>query len=376
MSRILVTGGAGFIGSHLSRALLDEGHEVRVLDRLERPSHADDLPRRLDPRAEFLHGDVADPRALDAALDGIDLIFHLAASGGYTRHVAAYLESNSLATARLLERIRDRRLPVARIVVASSMAVYGEGAARCPRHGRVHPGPRQLERLESGRFEPLCPVCAGEVAAEATDEGVAVAPERPYSISKFDQERLVLCLAPEIGVDAAALRYFVTYGPGQSLTNPYTGVISIFASRVAQGLPPVVYEDGRQSRDFIHVDDLVAAHLVLLREPRLGGRVFNVGTGRATRLIDLAHAVCRALQGSVEPSVPGRFRLGDVRHIHADPRALESLGWKARIDLEEGLRRFAGWFTGERRSPDRFADAEEGLRGSGLVRGVKGDPSA
>lgn len=368
MSVVLVTGGAGFIGCHLSRALLDAGYTVRVLDTLERPGHTSDEPTRLDRRASFLRGDVRSTPDLITALRDVEIVFHLAATGGYTDRIGAYIDANSLGTARLLEAIRDGRGRVAKMVVASSVAVYGEGAGRCARHGVVHPGARPLGRLDHGLFEPICPECDAEVVSIATPESLSVAPERPYSITKFDQERLVLSIAPELGIDAAALRYFVTYGPGQSLTNPYTGVISIFANLLRRGQTPIVFEDGRQTRDFVFVSDLIAAHMRLLEQPRLDGRVFNVGVGRPVSLLEVANAVAAALHLDVEATCPGSYRLGDVRHIFADTGRLRALGWEPRVTLADGIAEFVTWLREQGASDASFAAAVSSLRDHGLIR--------
>jgi len=368
VSRILVTGGAGFIGCHLVRALLDHDHQVRVLDSLEPPSHVPGVAPPLDPRADFIHGDVREPADVRSALDGVDTICHLAATGGYTAAVSRYIESNALGTARMLEVIRDERLPIRRLLVASSMAVYGEGSGQCPTHGRVAPGQRSPAQLDAGQFEPLCPRCAAPVVSLATDEDHPVRPERPYSITKFSQERLVLSLAPELDIDAAALRYFLTFGPGQSPLNPYTGVRSIFATRALRGQPPVVYEDGAQTRDFLYVSDLVDAHLLMLDGRALGGRLYNVGGGRPTELRTVARSVVEAVGREIEPELPGRYRLGDVRHIHADTTRIQALGWRPRVSLDDGIQRFVDWFREIAPPEEPFSSAERGLRERGLVR--------
>jgi len=372
MSKVLVTGGAGFIGSHLTDKLLERGLAVRVLDALERPTHTSDTPLNLDPRAEFLRGEVGDEQLLERALDDVEVIFHLAATGGFRAGVSRYVERNSLHTARLIDVLAARRERPRRIIVASSVAVYGEGAYRCPDDGEVQVAARRAADLTRGRFEPRCPRCGGEVSLEPTRETRGVSPERPYSLSKYDQERIVLNAADELGVEAVALRYFVTFGPRQALTNPYTGVLSLFANRIRHGLAPVVYEDGMQSRDFVDVDDLVAAHLLVLDAKQIPHRVMNVGSGRATTLEGLAREVARALGSNIKPEVPGRFRLGDVRHITADISRIAGLGYRPKLSLRQGVERYVAWLSSQPEVPDGFADAEREVAASGLLGEVHG----
>lgn len=370
MSLVLVTGGAGFIGSHLVDRLLARGDEVRVLDCLERPTHPSDEPAHLDPRAVFLKGEVGDTALLARALDGVEVIFHLAATGGYRPGAVRYFEMNSLQTGRLVDVLATRQHSVRRFVVASSVAVYGEGAYRCPEHGVVDVPGRSQQRLEQGAWETPCPACARDLVPVPTPESKAVSPERPYSVSKYDQERTVLNASQELGVEAVALRYFVTYGPRQALTNPYTGVMSLFANRIRNGAVPVLYEDGRQTRDFIYVSDLVDAHIAVLEADRLTYPVMNVGTGHGTTVEALAREVGAALSVDIDPRVPRCFRLGDVRHIVADTSRIATLGFQAKVGLHEGVRRFIRWFQEQPPVSDRFVHAEREAREGGLVRDV------
>ena len=312
--KVLVTGGAGLIGSHTVDQLLARGHEVRIYDSLELPTHAAGKPSYLPSEAEFVHADVRDTDALRSALEGMDAVIHLAATGGFTPRIADYVEVNSLATARMLEMIRDERLPIRKIVVASSIAVYGEGAYRDP-DGRVFfPGLRALDALEASRWEMTD--ADGRVAEPVpTPEDASVDPASAYAISKYDQERLTLQLGRDTGIPCVALRYFVTYGPRQSVHNPYTGVCTIFATRIANGQPIVIYEDGRQSRDFVYVGDVAGANVHVLESDEANGQVLNVGSGKGTPLTELASTLQRVLGQEAVVEVPGAFRPADAQGL-------------------------------------------------------------
>jgi dTDP-L-rhamnose 4-epimerase len=270
-----------------------------------------------------------------------------------------------------VDSLAARRHSVKRLIVASSVAIYGEGAYRCREHGPIRVSGRRPADLAAGRWEPTCPRCGADLESVATHEDCAPDPTRPYALSKYDQERLVLNAAREMGVQAAALRFFVTYGPRQALSNPYTGVISVFANRIRNGSPPVLYEDGLQTRDFIFVDDLVTALLTVLDAANLEHQVFNVGSGTASTVAALAESVARALGSDAPPHLPGRFRIGDVRHILADTTRLAGLGFKARVSLEEGVRRYMEWFHEQPAVEDRFPQAEQEADADGLIGEVR-----
>ena len=371
--KILVTGGAGFIGSAIVDQLLTAGHQVRIVDCLEEPTHPGGRPpAHLPAAAEFIRGDAGDPRVIGPALEGIDVLMHEAATGGFTPHLARYLERNSLGTARLLETILQT--PGARlrqIIVASSIAVYGEGTYRCAAHGVIAPALRPPDQLARGRWEVECPQGDGALAPLPTDETTRACPETAYGISKYDQERLCLLFGRHHGIPVTALRYFVTYGPRQSPTNPYTGVCSIFATRLLNRQAPILYEDGQQSRDFIFVDDVARANLLVLSNPKSYGRVFNVGTGRATTIRALAQGVAAALGVPGDPQLHGEFRMGEVRHMVADVAQLAQLGFAPQVPLEEGLQRYARWVRTQGTLADAFAAAERHLKAAGVVQGAR-----
>jgi dTDP-L-rhamnose 4-epimerase len=369
--RVLVTGGAGLIGSHTVDQLLRAGRAVRVFDNLELPTHPSRRPVNVSKEAEFLLGDMRDPDMLGKALQGVNAVVHLAATGGFTARIADYMASNSLGTAHLLEIIRSTRLPLEKVVVASSIAVYGEGKYRCPRHGEVFPGLRGVAQMERREWEVQCPRCGAPLAPLPTDEDTPVEPSTPYAISKYDQERLVLTFGRQTKIPAVALRYFVTYGPRQSVHNPYTGVASIFSARILGGLPVLLYEDGNQTRDFVFVEDVARANLFALTDPRVGSGVFNVGTARATTVRALAEMLQECLQKEARIEVPGRFRPGDVRHMTADGSRLERLGFRPERSVREGLQKYVDWLQEQGPLPDSFATAEGELFDAGVIRSAE-----
>jgi len=341
---ILVTGGAGFIGSHVVAALLDDGREVRILDSLLPAAHAAGRPR-IDPRAEFIHGDVGDPDALRNALQGIDHVSHQAAMVGLGSDfgdVADYVRQNDLATAVLLRTLAGEafRGP---LVLASSMVVYGEGAYRCPEHGRTPAPPRTAADLAAGRFDPLCPDCARPLDPQAIGESARLDPRNVYAATKVHQEHLCFAFARETGVRVTALRYHNVYGPRMPRDTPYAGVASIFRSELAAGRPPRVFEDGRQLRDFVHVRDVARANVLALTTDDLPTRAFNIASGRPRTVGEMAGALARETgAGVLSPVTTGEYRLGDVRHVFASPaRAAAELGFEAVEDFELGMREFA-----------------------------------
>ena len=341
MVRLLVTGGAGFIGSAIVRQALDLGHEVVVLDALLPAVHADGWPDHLDPRAERVHADV---RTLDdAVLDGVDAVCHQAAMVGLgidLDDLPAYVSHNELGTAVLLAAMARRGVP--RLVLASSMVVYGEGGYRCPEHGPVRPGPRTVADLDAGRFEPPCPECGAPLAMRTVDESAPLDPRNGYAASKTAQEHLAASWARATGGSAVALRYHNVYGPHLPQGTPYAGVASLFRSALARGEAPQVYEDGGQRRDFVHVDDVARANLLALGHDVPGRLVaFNVASGAPHTVGEMA-AVLAAAYGGPAPVVTGQYRLGDVRHVVASPaRALDDLGFRAQVPFDEGMRAFA-----------------------------------
>lgn len=368
---VLITGGAGFIGSHLADELLAAGYRVRLFDALIEQVHGPGRtpPAYLDPEAELVIGDQRDPAAVRTVLAGVDAVVHLAAAVGVGQsmyQVARYTSVNNLGTAVLLETLIDR--PLRRLVVASSMSVYGEGLYT-DQQGAAHlVGERPADALRRGRWEPEGPEGL-LLTPRPTPEEKPALPSSVYALSKLDQERLCLMLGAAYAIPTVALRFFNAYGPRQSLSNPYTGVLSIFASRLLNGRAPVIFEDGHQRRDFVSVHDIARACRLALERPEAPGHAINVGSGHAISIREVAERLARVLgRTELEPEVPGHYRVGDIRHCFADlTRARELLGYRPQVGLEAGIEELAEWLDGQS-SFDRVETARAELMSRGLVQ--------
>jgi dTDP-L-rhamnose 4-epimerase len=363
-----VTGGAGLIGSHIVDAALAAGWEVRILDNLQRQTHRHGKPDWVPRQAEFIQGDIRHRRTWERALDGIDVVFHQAAYGGYMPEIAKFIASNGVGTALMLETIRDKNLPVRKVIVASSQAVYNEGAYCCREHGRFYGETRPIAQLERGDWDVHCPRCGLAATPTPTDEEAPTGGENVYAISKLIQERLVLSWGRATGIPVVALRYSCTFGPRQSLFNPYTGVIAIFCTRLVNDLPPVVYEDGRQCRDLIYVEDVARANLHVAEDPRADGQVFNVGTGQAATIGDLARLLAERLGKPIAPTIPGEFRPGEMRALISDASRLRALGFAPRTELSTGIDRYLDWVRGQGPIAEYFAAAARQLQRRRVVK--------
>jgi dTDP-L-rhamnose 4-epimerase len=363
MEHVLVTGGAGFIGSHLVDELLREGRRVRVLDSLVEQVHGESQrPDYLAADAELIAGDVRNPEVMRGALEGVESVVHLAARVGVGQSMyepAEYAAVNTAGTGVLLEALLDH--PVRKLVVASSMSVYGEGA--------YEPAPateRTREQLERGDWEPRGPN-GEELRPVPTPESKQPSLASIYALTKYDQERMCLLYGAAYGVPTLALRFFNVYGPHQALSNPYTGALAIFAARLLNDRAPVVYEDGAQRRDFVNVADVARACRLALERDGADGQAVNVGSGRSASVLEIAATLARLLDKQIEPDVPGKFRAGDIRHCFADvSRAREALGFEAEVPFEQGLTALAEWLEGQA-ATDRFDEAAAELDRRGLT---------
>ena len=365
---VLVTGGAGLIGSHIVDVLLEQGRSVRILDNLDAQTHPNGRPPWIPAEAEFVEGDVRDRDLLARALRGVDEVFHQAAFGGFTTEISTYYDANATGTSRIFEILAEGKSSVRKVVAASSQAIYGEGTYRCSVHGEVQPGMRTIERLLEQQWEPRCPLCDEEITPELTAEDARWNGETPYAVSKLAEERTVIGMGKRLGIPTVALRYAVTFGPRQSVFNPYTGIVSIFSTLLLNDMVPVVYEDGQQTRDFIFVEDIARANLLVMEDDRADGLVFNVGRGEAVTVVELIERLAGAYGREPVYRLSREFRPGDVRHLVHQSAALRGLGWRPLTTLEDGLTRVANWIRAQGALVDYFSDALERLRAQGVVR--------
>lgn len=370
--RVLVTGGAGFVGSHLVDALLARGHAVRVLDCLIPQVHpTGEIPNYLSRDAEFVRGDVRDLDAVVRALRGVEAVFHEAAVVGVGQsmyQIRHYADYNTMGGATLLEAIVASKASLQKLVVASSMSIYGEGSYRCGSCGPVSPGLRSNEQMARNDWEPRCPACGASLASVPCSEAKPLQPTSIYAITKRDHEEMFLSVGRAYGIPTVALRYFNIYGTRQALSNPYTGVMAIFSGRLLNGKPPVVYEDGRQTRDFVHVSDIVQANLLALERADADGEVFNVGTGRPTSVAEVAGTLIAELGATTLPTIANQFREGDIRHCSADiGKARRMLGYQPRVELERGVPELVEWVRSQT-AADSFDRAATELAAHGLVK--------
>src|SRR5712671_7824075 len=368
--RALVTGGAGLIGSHVADLLQREGWSVRILDNLEPQTHRKGKPAWISNDVEFIEGDVADRETITAALVDIDVVFHQAAYGGYMPEIAKYVRVNSFGTAQMLEIIREQNLPIRKIVVASSQAVYSEGAATCPEHGLIFPDVRPVEQLQRGDWSVHCPICQAVTTSAPTPERAPVGGETVYGLTKVDQEKLVLLWGKQTGIPTVALRYSCTYGPRQSIFNPYTGVIAIFCTRLLNNLPPVIYEDGEQMRDFCFVEDIARANLLAAESEKFDGLPVNVGSAHGAPIREIAEQLADILRIDIAPEINGEFRPGEMRHLTSDTTLARSAGYKPTVDLGEGILRYIDWIRKQSDIRDYFSEASDILKNKGIVHRV------
>ncbi len=380
--KVLITGGAGFIGSSLARKLCANNAEVTVLDNLspqihgENPSVTSAIFASLPEAVHFVKGSVTDRAMLERVMQGQDAIVHLAAETGTGQsmyEVDRYVDVNVHGTALILDiLVKNSRNSVRKVVVASSRAIYGEGKYRSPAAGILYPGPRKEKDMLEGQFEHLCPVSGEAMECVPTDEESKIHPTSLYGITKQTQEQMVMTTCRSIGIDASALRYQNVYGPGQSLSNPYTGILSIFSTRIKNGNPINIFEDGLESRDFVYIDDVVDATYAALTNAKAEDNVFGIGSGVRTSVMDVAKTLCDVYASDVSVAVTGAFRLGDVRHVYADlTKARDMLGFEPKVSFSEGIARFARWVDQQQVMADTYEKSIAEMREKGLYKGCE-----
>jgi len=368
---ILVTGGAGFIGSHLVDALINQGYQVKILDSLVQQVHGTEPPQYLNPDAEFIQGEIWDDKVLDAALEGVDVVYHEAAEVGVGQsmyEMQRYVRANTLGTTALLEAVVERRSRIRKLVVASSMSIYGEGAYKCANCGPVNPQLRPTSQLLQRKWEMNCPSCGSTLEPIGTPEEKPLFPTSVYAITKQDQEQLCLVVGRAYDIPTVAFRYFNVYGTRQALSNPYTGLCAIFSSRLLNNQAPTIFEDGNQTRDFVHVSDIVQANLLALETDKADYKALNIGTGIPTSVNQVTELLIKGLGKTITPEVVGKYREGDIRHCVADiSRAKSLLGYSPRVNLEQGIPELIKWVS-QQSAKDRVAEATAELAAHNLVR--------
>lgn len=371
---VLVTGGAGFIGSFIVDALVKAGHHVHILDNLDSQVHGKERkkPDYLNAEAEFILGDICDRDSFAKALRGVEVVFHEAGAVGVGQsmyQVKRYVENNTLGIANLLDIVASGECKtLEKMIVPSSMSIYGEGAYTCETCGTVYPSQRPLQMLEKHKWDPVCPLCGAKITHKSVSEDKPLHPASVYAITKRDHEELSLIVGKAYGISTFTLRYFNVYGPRQALTNPYTGVAAIFCGNLLRGKPPLIFEDGHQMRDFIHISDIVSATLACMEQTHVQHGVYNVGSGDQISIIELARLISREMGSSIKSVVTNRFRVGDIRHCYADISRIErELGWKPKVKLEHGIGDLIRWVIRQTPMAD-VGDAMKELVERGLAQ--------
>ena len=376
--RVLITGGAGFIGSHIALKLIEKEYEVTVLDNLLKQIHGAD-PAKTSPlycsikdKVKFIKADVCDKAALEESLKYADYVIHLAAETGTGQsmyEIKRYVDVNIGGTALLLDILTNTKNHVKRVVVAESRAIYGEGKYHCEKCGDVYPTERKDEDMAKGDFECHCPKCGGKLTLVATTEDSAIHPSSVYGIGKQVQGQLVHLICKNIGIESVSFRYQNVYGPGQSLTNPYTGILSIFSTRIKNHKEINIFEDGKETRDFVYIDDVADATIAGMEVPEANGHVFNVGTGIATDVLTVAQTLCKHYGIQVPLKVSGNYRLGDIRHNYADiTLAKKILKFQPMVTFDEGIKRFTDWVNRQELQTDNYEASLEEMKQKGLFK--------
>jgi dTDP-L-rhamnose 4-epimerase len=373
---ILITGGAGFIGSHLCDALINQkSHHITVFDILEEQVHGKvkKPPSYLNKNVEFIRGSVTDYKKLKEVIKEKEIIYHLAAMVGVGQsmyEIKNYVDNNILGTANLLDILINSEHNVKKLIIASSNTIYGEGKSKCDKCGIVFPKIRTLEQLKKKDWENKCPICDSKVETLLTDEDTPFNPSSIYALSKQSQEQMSLLIGNTYDINTTILRFFLVYGPRQSLSNPYTGVCAIFSSRLFNNLPPIVFEDGLQSRDFVNVQDICQALILAMEKPEACGEIFNVGSGMPITIKEVAEIISNKINPKLKPIYNDHFRVGDIRHCLADISKIKSkLGYKPMINFKEGIDELLQWIKPEvKRIPDNSQKALNELREKGLLK--------
>lgn len=365
--KALVTGGAGFIGSHIADRLLERGYHVRILDSLQPRVHPQGKPSWIHSEFEFIQGDVRDKEALKKALDGVEIVSHQAAYQDYMPDFSTFISTNVTSTALIIEVIKEMKIDVRKLVVASSQAAYGEGIYLCEEHGEFEAKGRPLEQMEAGDWEMKCPECGLDCENLPLRETMSN-PNNAYALSKLFEEMTALRLGRLHGIPASALRYSITQGPRQSLYNSYSGVNRIFCLRLIHDQPPIIFEDGLQKRDYVHIDDVVDANMLMFDDPRTDFEHYNVGGDRSTTVTEFASELIRMMDKKIEPLVPCEFRVGDNRHSVSSVEKLKALGWEPKRPLCQIFSDYLEWIESFGDVGEYFKEADRLMREAGTVR--------
>ena len=376
MKNILITGGAGFIGSNLTRKLVSKGYNVTILDNLSKQIHGknqdSELYKSIKDISTFILGDVYNKSDWNKALNEQDAVIHLAAETGTGQsmyEITKYNEVNILGTSHLLNILANESHSIQKMVIASSRSIYGEGKYLCEKDGIVYPNERNDADMSNGLFEPICNNCKEELSLVSTDENSKIHPSSIYGITKQQQEQMILLMGKSLDIPAVALRYQNVYGPGQSLSNPYTGILSIFSTRMLNGNDIDIYEDGEESRDFVFINDVVDATVLALEKEDANHQIFNVGSGVATTVSQVANSLKEFYNSNVNISISGKFRLGDIRHNYADLSKIKAaIGFSPKFDFNSGISEFVKWVKTQEVKEDKYESSIEELKQKGLIK--------
>ena len=376
MKNILITGGAGFIGSNLTVKLVSKGYNITILDNLSKQIHAENqdsaLYNSIKDKATFILGDVCNKSDWEKALKGQDAVIHLAAETGTGQsmyEITRYNEVNIIGTAHLLNILANEEHTIGKIIIASSRSIYGEGKYLCDNHGITYPNERKDADMAKGNFNPICDKCDKKLILKATDEDSKIHPSSIYGITKQQQEQMILLTGKTLQIPAVALRYQNVYGPGQSLANPYTGILSIFSTRLLNGNDIDIYEDGEESRDFVFIDDVVDATVLALEKKEANHQVFNVGSGIATTVSMVANTLKKLHMSNVNINISGKYRLGDIRHNYADLSKIENaLGFSSKLNFKAGITEFVKWVKTQEIMDDKYKNSLKELKLKGIIK--------